>query len=76
MSYVEVRAYRFRCDGPPLLHHSSIVCANTSEPVQGENLRDAALWCGVLYGWRIVMGNETPLVTYCPDHKHLWSDDG
>lgn len=71
MGHIPIEHYRFRCDAPPRPLDSSPLCGSTSPTVEGQNLRDAAFWCEQKYDWCIVMGQYSPLFTYCPEHAHL-----
>jgi hypothetical protein len=74
MSVVRIEHFRFRCDGPSRPADSSRLCGATSEIVEGQNVRDAAFWCESRHGWLVIMGNDSPLFTYCPEHRHLGED--
>lgn len=62
MSYTPIEHYRFLCDAQD--------CHAASQIIAGIDLRDAAEVCK-RYSWRIVMGTEKPIFTYCPKHYRL-----
>lgn len=65
MSYTHIEHYRFRCDAPG--------CRVTSPIIAGTNVKDAGRLCE-RYSWHVVMGNDKPLFTYCPEHYGLWEE--
>lgn len=67
MSYTLIHHYIFICDAIS----DGKLCGAQSPIIESRDLADAARWCEHLHDWRILMGRETPLFTYCPEHKGL-----